>query len=149
MLEESDIFAVSAGWSNNKHNESDWSTFQEEESPVIKEYPKTEKDIKEQEIYLKRLEAAARRLTKKNKKNRETFAQSLQNTHRSINSTCIDVEESSRMVEDDDKQLLAIEIIRSHPFSIDNELSGINNTSSFSFCEECYQWWKQTSCSVS
>ena len=96
MLDEKEFFADINDWEETVFVGSDeWNTydsctrssFQSLHRCLGKKQNKTKQEQLEQDVYLKRLEAAARRLARQQKKQRKTFAQALKNTHSTGNNT--------------------------------------------------------------
>ena len=167
MLDDKEFLA---DWETTAYNSDDWENpYQDvhensskattskkqaavENSETLKVSEATQQQqqqhLREQEIYLKRLQVAARRLAAKKKKRQRTFAQALKNTT-SNNPIQTDEETNfnSSTFEQDDQLLLNTQTDRSHPLSIDVELTTRSTTGTL--CDQCRERCKEVSCSVS
>ena len=149
MLDEKEFFADINDWEETVFVGSDeWNTYDSctpQAAQAHKKQNKTKQEQLEQDVYLKRLEAAARRLARQQKKQRKTFAQALKNTHSTGNNT--NGNEKNTEFENEDQQLLSNNTDRSHPIALDIEMSSLRgNATPCSLCEECC---KKSSCVVS
>jgi hypothetical protein len=153
MLDETEFFADITDWEEREFVGSDeWTTYYDSCTQAAqqahsgkKQNHTSKQEQLEQDVYLKRLEVAARRLARQQKKQRKTFAQALKNTHSTGNNT--NGNDKNTELEKEDQQLLKDKNDRSHPIAIDIEMSSLRgNATPCSLCKECCN---KSSCVVS
>jgi hypothetical protein len=139
----------------------EWNTYVEDTSSIIHlplpAASKKEREIHEQQVYLRRLESASKRLAKKKKRQKRTFAQALKNlstgavklgSHFAVLDDSDQCGVSPDTAEDDDRPLLgAYQQKQSQMSPLDLERA--RQSTSPSWCERCARHPCKDACVVS